>query len=127
MLCLVLSSSATDAWSWYLQAWKIHITMFREDVSYERLARNLVNEMGVFLQQQSATSWLAQMNDYLELVPESLTQLDSVLKVKVIVDLQNKNYNSAIATLSNNCFPTYATDRDDLMSYWNLAVRLYYA
>ena len=117
----LFTSTTTDLGNAYLSSLNILQASFKSDKSFERLQMNITNEMGTFLQQQSSSSWASTWESYLSVVPPALSGLDSVLKIQVMVHLSKNEFSDAMDVLSANCFPTYATDRDDLMAFWNSA------
>jgi hypothetical protein len=58
----------------------------------------------------------------LSIAPEETRSLDSVLRVEVVLALHNREYDKAMQVLESNCWPTYATDRQYLMTLWTQAV-----
>jgi hypothetical protein len=118
----LLSSSSTDAMLGYRQAWDILASPsspWRKDRAFQRLVLNLVNEMGVFL---APSTHFDDMAWLLSIAPEETRSLDSVLRVEVVLALHNREYDKAMQVLESNCWPTYATDRQYLMTLWTQAV-----
>ena len=115
----VLQKTTTDAWTNFNIALNI-LEEWKDDASYARLQRNMINEMAIFLQ---GTAYYDDMETFITSIPENLlNSLDAVLELRVILLIHQSNYDDAMYILSNNCFPTYATERIDLMNLWNLAV-----
>lgn len=115
----VLQKSSADAWTNFNLALSI-LEEWKNDLSYSRLKRNMINEMAIFLQ---GTSYYDDMVTFISNIPESLqNSLDAVLELRVILLIHQAKYDEALNILSTNCFPTYATERLDLMNLWNLAV-----
>ncbi len=114
--CLaVLSKTYDEAWSFYLKSWESLYTDFAEDAVYDRLTRNLVTEICYFLQQ---LEWYDTMAWFLAEVPQEHRGLDAYVTMQVKYLLNSQQYESAVAVLSKNCFPTYAKARDDLANMW---------
>ena len=89
--------------------------------TYQRLSLNLANEMAVFLIGRG--TWYSDMKSFLESLGEAEARLDAVIRVMVMLANYEKDFDHSITLLSENCFPTYATDRSYLMSLWNEAVQ----
>lgn len=115
----VLQKTSADAWTNFNIALDI-LDQWKTDPSYERLQRNMINEMAIFLQ---STTLYDDMVSFISAIPDTLlNSLDAVLELRVILLIHQAKYDEALAILSNNCFPTYATERTDLMNLWHLAV-----
>lgn len=121
----VLSSSTADAWSYYSQALSLLFTkpensvLSNDDPSvYTRLSTNLVNEASIFLYSQSAASWYSVWAEFISLVPKEYHYLDNFIRLQCNYYNYVQEYQRTIDLLSKNCFPTFATDRQYLMTLW---------
>ena len=85
---------------------------------YTRLSTNLVNEVSIFLYSQSASSWYNVWAEFINLVPKDLYYLDNFIRLQCNYYNYIQQYQLTIDLLSSNCFPTYATDRQYLMTLW---------
>ena len=128
----VLQSTPELAWPLFQRAWAIAAAS--ADLSRTRLLTNLATEISLFLMGQAksraAKTYLAALSDFIAALPatgiDSLSTLDAVLVAKVELSLQlNGDFDKAIAILSDptelGCFPTYASERKQLMDLWNAA------
>lgn len=119
--CLgILSTSTDDAWSYFQQAWNIYLSDYTndEDIS-SRLGLNLVTEMSFFLQQNL---WYDRMEAFIPTVPDEFKVSDAYITMTIKLNLYKQEYTQARETLASNCFPTYASARSDLITFWNTAV-----
>ena len=121
----VLSSTTTDAWGYYSQALTLLFNKAESAVNandtplvYTRLSTNLVNEVSIFLYSQSASSWYNVWAEFINLVPKDLYYLDNFIRLQCNYYNYIQQYQLTIDLLSSNCFPTYATDRQYLMTLW---------
>ena len=115
----VLQKTTADAWTNFNIALSI-LDQWKDDASYSRLQRNMINEVAIFLQ---ATTYYDDMSSFINTIPQTLLEsLDAVLELRTILLIYQRDYDGALTILSSNCFPTYATERIDLMNLWNSAV-----
>lgn len=117
--CLgVLSSTYDEAWSMMMEGWKLLHTEWKNDPAHDRLTNNMVTEMSFLLQQEQ---WFDVMEEFEALVPDGSRDLDAFVTLRIKLLLHKEQYEEAADLLGDNCFPTYAKARDDLMSMWNSA------
>lgn len=124
MRCLaVLSSTYEEAWPYFKKAWSLTKAMSPSDPASNRMALNMITEISYLLQEQL---WYDDMEEFIKDVEGGSYMnsyvVDSFLTMKLQLLLHQKQYNTAVQILSENCFPTYAKWRSDLMSFWNTAV-----
>jgi len=115
----VLSSDYQAAYNYFMTAWAL--ARASTDPAKERLLLNLCAEICFFLQN---LGWMDQLNQFLATVPPELNSTDQVLTSRVKVAIFHRDYITALDILANSCFPTYASDRIDLMRMWNTAQEL---
>eukprot|EP00824_Muranothrix_gubernata_P026555 TRINITY_DN939_c2_g3_i1.p1 TRINITY_DN939_c2_g3~~TRINITY_DN939_c2_g3_i1.p1 ORF type:complete len:750 (-),score=131.17 TRINITY_DN939_c2_g3_i1:61-2310(-) len=120
--CLaVLSRTPEEAWPWYQKAWELALAIQHDDTQKAirtRLLRNLCSEMCFFLQN---LGWYDELSDLLKHLPHEADHVDAILTSHIKVALHRGDWESAIKLLGKECFPTYASDRRDLMNMWNQA------
>jgi hypothetical protein len=114
----LLETTYEAAWPHYLKAWGILQNYWREDPAFSRLQLNLASEMLYFLQ---TVSWLDHMEWFLGQIPEELHYLDAAVSSAAKVALSKEDTDTVLSLLSENCFPTYARERADLIDMWNSA------
>ena len=124
----LLQQTPEEANDYFLKAWS-HFKA-TEDVGTEkdlelqaRLGRNLVTEILSYYQQENMVDGMAEILGDLAVFESRIDfeSLDLVQTSTVLVNLSSKtsdSYNSAIKILNSNCFPTYASARTDLSSFW---------
>jgi tetratricopeptide (TPR) repeat protein len=117
--CLgILQKNYDDAFPYYSKAIE-SLEYFKDDLAHSRLMDNLITEISFFIQQWGRYDIAA---DFIPKVPDAHRGLDAFITLQIKFNLQNSKYDDAITLLSNNCFPTYASARLDLMNMWNSAV-----
>jgi hypothetical protein len=115
----VLQSTSESAWPYFEHAWANLHTSFKGDTdAYDRLTRNLVNEMSFFLQQ---AQWYDVIPSFAATVPSEHQQIDAFITMNIKLALHKEDFATAQSVLGKECFPTYAKARDDLMAMWNTA------
>jgi len=115
----ILCQTYEEAWPHFMAAWEIlQQGEWRNDPAYERLTRNLVTEMSFLLQQEG---WYSRMEEWVKVVPEFARDLDAFVTLQSKLAIHNGQFSEALEILGANCFPTYASARDDLMDMWNTA------
>lgn len=114
----LLETTYEAAWPYYLKAWAILNGEWREDQAFSRLQLNLASEMLYFLQ---TVNWLDKMEWFLSEIPSELLYLDAAVSSAAKVALAKQDVDKVVSLLSDNCFPTYARERADLIDMWNSA------
>lgn len=143
--CLaILQETPSLASSLYKEAWDVAVKRLRqtpsptmptfaplskesafERDSLARLATALISEISAFLQQNKMYTEASTFIDsakqlfkegYLRYEPDTFT----ALRVKVL--LEQNQYEESKSILSEECFPTYAGARDDLVNLWHKTV-----
>jgi hypothetical protein len=112
----VLSQTYEEAWPYFMMGWNLLQQEWKSDPAYERLTRNMVTEISFLLQQES---WFDRMGEWIKQVPAFAQNLDAFVTLRIKYMMHNGQYTDALEMLGSNCFPTYASARDDLMNMWN--------
>lgn len=112
----VMQKTYEDAWPYFMEGWNLLQKEWKHDPAYERLTRNMVTEISFLLQQES---WFDRMSEWIKQVPEFAQNLDAFVTMRIKYMMHNEQYSEALEVLGAECFPTYASARDDLMNMWN--------
>eukprot|EP00118_Oscarella_pearsei_P028993 m.3432 g.3432 ORF g.3432 m.3432 type:complete len:722 (+) comp9377_c0_seq1:1030-3195(+) len=113
----VTSSDINEVYPYYTKAWNLALGYYKNKaVNAERLVSDLGAEIAYFLQS------LNMMDELMEFLSQPLPDFviirDQVISAHASVALHQKNYDDVFKILTDNCFPTYGSDRATLINLW---------
>jgi hypothetical protein len=119
----VLQKDAREAWKLYQRSWSAVLSA--DGAVANRIGLNLISEISAFLQQYL---WYEEMAMFRASVDADGARFcvngyvpDTFLTLDIKLLLHDERFADARKVLGAECFPTYASARDDLMAMWNEA------
>lgn len=113
----IFAPTADEAISLYKKAWETWEKLDNStDSAVNDLGKDLANEFSAWLLVNERWSDLSDFLAKLKHLP--YLQKDRVLHARAALDIYNNEWKSAEAILTENCFPTYGSERSALIQLW---------